>query len=212
MTNTPDSRPADGAGPADLSDSSRSDPAAWVDLHGDGLYRYALLRVRDRELAEELVQETFLAALRGRAQFAGRSSERTWLIGILRRKVADHFRSAGRSGLAPGDDMPDGSSQQWFDRNGHWRDPVLRWPGDAARTLEKREFWDVLDGCLSKLSHSLLAAFCLRELEGIESAEICKILNVTASNLWTQLHRARMLLRVCLERNWFARTPEPRNG
>src|SRR5262249_60497286 len=73
-----------------------TDPETWVDRYGDGLYRYALLRLRAPDLAADVVQETFLEALRVRHTFARRSSERTWLIGILRHKIVDQLRRASR--------------------------------------------------------------------------------------------------------------------
>ncbi|MHC4945232.1 MAG: RNA polymerase sigma factor, partial [Planctomycetota bacterium] len=79
-----------------MSDSLLSDPATWVDEHGDALYRFAITRLKDPEAAEEIVQETFLAALKAKDSFKGRSSERTWLIGILKNKVIDHFRKMSR--------------------------------------------------------------------------------------------------------------------
>jgi RNA polymerase sigma-70 factor (ECF subfamily) len=192
----PDGGSAGTAGPT-------SDPAAWVDLHGDALFRFAMLRVRDRERAEELVQETFLAALRGRAGFEGTSSERTWLIAILRRKIVDHVRRKAVQGTSL--DMHDraGTPEAWFDGKGKWKEPVPEWPSDPASLVTNSEFRRALDECLSKLPPALLEAFALREAEQMESAEVCKVLGITPTNLWTQLHRARMSLRKCLESNWF---------
>ncbi len=175
-------------------------PAEWVDMHGDALFRFAMLRLRDRETAEELVQDTFLAALRGKAAFEERSSERTWLIAILRYKIVDHLRArkvqAGKEKAEPPD-------PEWFDRKGKWKTPVASWSADPASLAANKEFRKIMDDCLSRLPPALREAFTLRESEGMETSEICKALGVTASNLWTQLHRARMRLRQCLESNWF---------
>lgn len=181
------------------------DPATWVAEHGDVLFRYALLRVPSREASEELVQETFLAALRAKDRFRADSSVRTWLIGILRRKIVDRVRQAHRAQSAnvePAEEKADES----FDHNGHWKVRLGKWPSDPSRVLEDREFRDALDACVSKLPAPLAHVFVLRELEQLDSEEVCKILEISASNLWIRLHRARMSLRHCLERNWIGRT------
>jgi len=178
-----------------MSAAKRTDPVPqvgladdWLDGHGDVLYRYALWRVRDADTAEELVQETLLAALRGQAQFSGRSSQRTWLVGILRRKIVDHFRRAGRE--VSGDDAVrlDQVLAKDFDDRGIWKAALGQWPKNPAQILEDREFWDVLDDCFSKLPPGLADVFALREMEELPGEEICKILSITPSNLWTQLY------------------------
>lgn len=180
------------------------DPNAWLDRHGDALYLYAFQRLRRREIAEELVQETLLAALRGYANFEGRSSERTWLVSIMRRKIIDHIRDkAGKNPDSFGD--PEGSGAGLFDRSGKWRSPPGDWPRDSVAVTEKDEFWKAFDGCFGELSSPLAEAFCLCELENVSSQEACKVLGISTSNLWTRLHRARLLLRQCLEIHLFSR-------
>jgi len=180
-----------------------SDPKTWVDRYGDVLYRYALSRVRVAETAEELVQETLVTALRARSGFAGRSSEQTWLISILRNKIADHYRALARNRQVPLDENSGGTDDPHFDHSHRWKDAVPRWPTGSRASMETREFRQVLQDCMAKLPKKLSAAFCLRELEQLDTEKTCKILGITASNLWMQLHRARMQLRTCLERNWF---------
>ena len=191
-------------GQADLA----SDPEGWLDRHGDALYRYALLRLRDRDLAADLVQETFLEALRARHGFAGRSSERTWLIGILKHKVLDHYRRAGRERAASGDDPLPAPAGPSFDRRGHWRVAPAAWAGDPGRDLEAREFWDAFAGCLSKLPAGIADAFFLREVDGLGAEEVQRLLGITPANFWARLHRARSALRRCLEAGWFGRRPD----
>lgn len=180
------------------------DPTAWVDRHGDVLYRFALARVRDPALSEDLVQETFVSALRSQSSFEGRSNEQTWLISILRHKIIDDFRTKASTPRSAEPEADDEFRGDFFDKSGHWRQRLSRWPSDGAGALEKREFWRVLDECVSKLPATLRASFALRELEKLDTKGICKLLGITASNLWMQLHRARLLLRACLERNWFS--------
>lgn len=185
-----------------------SDPATWVDRYGDVLFRYAVGRVRDRAVAEELVQDTFLAALRGRTGFAGYSAEQTWLVAILRRRIVDYFRSTAHPASAVETDVGEGLVERYFDRKGHWKQTLPRWPHDADAAFQQQEFWNVLNACLWKLPEAMRSVFCLREMERLDTVAICKLLDMTSSNLWTTLHRARLLLRECLEHNWFA----PRSG
>lgn len=186
-----------------------SDPKDWADKHGDYLYRCALLRVRDAGLAEEVVQETFLAALQARNRFAGESSERSWMVGILKHKVTDHFRKQSREGWSEdlerlGADL----DEQLFDAEGYWisHDVAPKsWPDDPSAVLEQKQFWEVLKRCLSELPPKMAQAFSLREVDELSSEEVCATLSITASNLWVLLHRARKHLRGCLERHHFTR-------
>lgn len=184
-------------------------PEVWVDQHGDYLFRFAMSRLRDRALAEEAVQETFLAALKSRESFGGQSSERTWLIGILKHKIIDHYRRTSRE-LPLFEDQLSGEQEESFRSSGEW---VGHWTeqaapsdwGDAQKSLEQKEFWEVLHRCLSTLPERLAQVFILREMDEMSSSEICKILNITESNLWVMLHRSRAQLRRALETNYFKR-------
>ncbi|MBI1914089.1 MAG: sigma-70 family RNA polymerase sigma factor [Planctomycetes bacterium] len=179
------------------------DPAHWVDRHGDCLFRYALLRLRDAALAEDMVQETFLTALRSREHFAGKSSERTWLVGILKHKLIDHIRRQSRERPLPAGDASGGPLEELFDEKGRWKNRPVQGPGDPSTALEQKEFWEVFRRCLSTLPQRWADAFSLREMEGLSSDQACKVLNVSATNLWVLLHRARLRLWRCLETNWF---------
>ena len=164
------------------------------------MFRYALTRTGDRDVAEDLVQESLLAALRARDRFAERSTEQTWLIGILRHNIAAHFR---RSNRELEEEMTDSPDDCWFDGTGHWNNGPSRWPRDPSAVLEDREFWDIVQACLSKLPPLLAEAFCSRELDEMNTEEICRTLDITVTNLGVRLYRARMGLRRCLEANWF---------
>ncbi len=187
---------------ATYSPGSGPDPRDWLSAHGDALFRYALLHTRDAATAEDAVQDTLLAAMRGATSFDGRSSERTWLIGILKHKLIDQQRRATRQ-VADDDSLRDEAVTSQFTAGGTWSAPPRRWSGDPAQSFAQREFWDVLMECLRGLPDRLAFAFCQREMEDAPSAEICKVLDVTPTNLWTLLHRARTRLRRCLEANWF---------
>ncbi len=177
-----------------------TDPSRWVDLHGDLLYSFALLRTRDANVAQDLVQETFLAALKSRETFGGQSSERTWLVGILKHKLIDHFRKIKRE-IPLEDDGEE--TKNSFDQRGAWRMPPGRWPKKPERLLENQEFWQVFSACMDHLPPRLKQVFAMRELDDMKSEEICKVVGVTATNLWTMLHRARVSFGRCLENTWF---------
>ena len=183
-----------------IDGSALTDPAVWPDQYGDVLFRYALAWARNRDLAEDLVQETFLAALRARNRFQGQSSERTWLVGILRHKMVDHIRKAGQSPVASDAEH---SLSDFFDERGHWKTAQTNWLSDPLQVLENREFWDVFGRCVSKLPAGLADAFRLREIESLDTSETCDILGISATNLSVRLHRARLMLRRCLDLNWF---------
>ncbi len=184
------------------------DPSEWVDRYGDYLFRYAMLRLRDRSRAEDLVQETFLAALKGRQSFSGDSSEGTWLVGILKHKILDHFRRQSREVLLPVGDFLDPPGDEPFNPDGHWAAGPTEWGGNPEDLFRQKEFREQLTKCLSGLSPAHSTVFTLREIEGAGTEEICKELNVTETNLWVILHRARMQLRKCLENSWFHRSTE----
>jgi RNA polymerase sigma-70 factor (ECF subfamily) len=186
----------------------------WLADHGEALLRYAAARLADLTVAEDLVQETFLAALEGYDRFREQAAVRTWLVGILRRKLADHYRRlAKQRGQRRGDDpeaqqpsrarSPD---DPIFDEHGIWRTPIARWPLSPTAALENKEFWPVLHECLGKLPPHSAAAFILRVVDELESAEVCSILDITPTNLSVRLHRARVALRECVGRNWFGET------
>jgi RNA polymerase sigma-70 factor (TIGR02943 family) len=189
-----------GVSATDLQRASR-----WVDDHGECLYRYALVRVRKPEMAEDLVQETFLAAVRGYERFSGRSSERTCLVGILKNKIVDHFRKLGRETSFTDMEFLSDEFSEKFVPAGFWNhDPGPHgWKPEPDEVMHRTEFWQVMQDSLSKLPEKIRAVFTMREMDDVPSKEICAILSISDSNLWVMLHRARMALRECLEMNWF---------
>ena len=181
------------------------DPESWVEEHGDALFRYARFRIHDAQVAEDLVQETFLAALRARESFAGRSSVRTWLFGILKHKIIDHIRKISRERPANVPDSMETSLIDSFDESGGWNTQPAKWSTDPSLLLEQREFLEMLQHCLSELPPRLHQVFTMRELDGLSTEEICKTMDITPTNGGVMLHRARMRLRNCLETKWFDR-------
>lgn len=176
-----------------------SDPKRWLAEHGDYLYRYARRRLYTDELAEDAVQECLLAALKSRSAYAGQSSERTWLTGILKHKIVDLIRKQAREVTAPA--QAETGEDDWdslFDQSGHWVETFRDW-GDPASDLEKSRIRQALDECFRRLKPALAQIFSLRELSGLSNEEICNELDITPTNAWVMLHRARLSLRECLE-------------
>ena len=186
-----------------MAEPQRVDPEQWVDEYGDYLYRYALSRLRDASAAEDVVQETFLAAFKGAARFSGQSSEKTWLVGILKHKIVDFIRKASRERAYDDVTLAEDRVDDFFDRKGHWKAGPAEWTVNPRKAFEQREFWAVFEGCLGNLQDRLAAVFTLREIEGMSAEEICKELDITSTNLWVMLYRARNKLKDCLQENWF---------
>ena len=184
------------------ADADLGDPAQWVDRYGDALLQYAVTRVGDRETAEDLVQETFLSALKARGDFDRRAAFSTWLIAILRRKIIDHYRKDARTLVTTDAELDEVAPL--FDRTGHWTVPPANWRSTPASQAENSEFWQIVRRCLAELPRHLAQAFELRELGLATVQEASEIAGITPRNLSVRLHRSRLLLRSCLEQKWFA--------
>jgi RNA polymerase sigma-70 factor, ECF subfamily len=183
-----------------------ADPDRWVEDHGDCLYGYAMIRVRNREVAEDLVQETLLAAVRQVDRFGGRSSERSWLCGILKNKICDHFRNLGRETSFTDLEFFSDEHPDRFDRESYWihEQGPIDWQPEGEQAMKRAEFWQALRTCLDKLPPRVAQVFMMREMDDVPSKDVCEILNISEANLWVMLHRARMALREDLEVNYFA--------
>lgn len=185
-----------------------SDPEEWVKLHGDALFAFALRSIGNRAMAEDLVQEALLAAFKGRSSFSGASAERTWLIGILKNKVMDHYRRSGReTAIVEPETISDSGDSDYIASGpdaGQWhtnRRPAA-WSVDTKDPVEQQQFWEHLQRCLENLDDRLARVYRLREVQAVDYQEVCNVLSVTPTNLRVMLHRARKLLRRCLEINW----------
>lgn len=178
--------------------------------HSNALLRYALTRVGDKETAEDLVQDALVTSVAKIADFSGTSTLRTWLIGILRHKVLDHYRWKQRH---PGDQLhyghpSAGEEEPWFTPLGAWRlDPNVGLDildGDPSRELERSQLRAALQFCINHLPRSLHRVFVLRELEELEPDEVCEAAGISRDSLAVFLYRARQSLRVCLQKKWVA--------
>lgn len=172
------------------------------------LLRFARLQLRDDALAEDVVQDTLIAAMSGIENFAGRSAVKTWVFSILKNKIVDALRTRDRSVniSALGDEEADFAEifDTLFKANGHWL-PHHRpadW-GDPEEDLSRQQFWLVFDACLNHLPANTGRIFAMRELLDLDVEEICRELGIASNNCYVILHRARHQLRACLEKTWF---------
>lgn len=180
-------------------------PDQWVDRYADDLFSYALKFIPNTETAQNLIQETFLAALKNRHTFTGKSQPKTWLIGILKNKITDHLRAKYReipvSQLIDDEQSIDG----FFDSqdDGHLKSHPKTWALNPKQLIENKEFWRSFEDCLDRLPERTAQAFSLKEIDQMDTKEICNVLGISSTNLWVTLHRARLQLRECLEKKWF---------
>lgn len=177
-----------------MNADTNNDPHAWVELYGDYLFNFAVGQIRNTTEAEDLVQETFLAALKAQNRFIGQSSVRTWLIGILRHKICDFLRAKCRSPIEPVID----------DEN-----ETFAWLHEAAaeclgpdRRLELQEFRAALQEALGTLPPRVAQVFEMYEINECSGREVCEALHISESNLWVMLHRARKQLQDKLAPAW----------
>ncbi len=181
------------------------DPATsikhWVGLYSDQMYSWALYKTSSKEVSEDLVQETFLAAFQSFEKFKGKSQPKTWLFSILNNKINDHYRSSFRKPVI----AENGLFERLFDNNNRWtaEERPQQWSEEQTHLLDTKEFSTVLSGCMQKLPINWASAIQLKYLEEKNSEIVCQELGITASNYWQILHRAKLQLRKCLELNWF---------
>lgn len=179
---------------------NKLDPDKWVGRYANYLYNYSIVRVNDHEVAQDLVSETFLAGLRSKDNFKGNSTERTWLIAILKHKIIDHYRRKNSQ---------KGSAEvqvEWHDeeQEGSWLEERV---GDEQNPnisdiIENRELGAAILACLETLDEKHAEIFRLRTIENYETEAICNEFGITPSNLWVIIHRARKAMVDCLKENW----------
>ncbi len=182
--------------------SDKLDPHTWLDEHGNYLYSYALLRVKNQHIAEDLVQETLLAAIAAKNSFSNKSSLRTWLIGILKHKLVDHFRRQERNVTFKDlTDEDDNFLDSFFAKDHHWREKLNVFENPES-AFQQQEFWKVFQQCLSRLKPRQAAVFLAKEIDGMNNQDICKRYSINSTNQWVLMHRARLSLIKCLKINW----------
>ncbi|MBK7431694.1 MAG: sigma-70 family RNA polymerase sigma factor [Bacteroidetes bacterium] len=182
-----------------------SKPAAtikcWVELYSDSMYSWALHKTSNKEMAEDLVQDTFMAALQSINNFKGESNPKTWLFAILKNKINDHYRRSFRNPIISDISI----FETLFDSNDQWKDEhrPQRWADETGHLLDNDEFQQILQNCMKKLPGNWFSAIQLKFMEEKNSELICQELEITPTNFWQILHRAKLKLRKCLELNWF---------
>lgn len=182
-------------------------PEKWVDNYSDYLYSFAFYRVSDQALAEDLVQDTFLSALSARDTYKGQASEKTWLVSILKNKIIDHYKKASTRNESPLQlstyDAP--SYDYYFNKQkkGHWQKEhsPKDW-GQSQHQPETKEFLGILQKCMASLPAKWAGVFKMSLLDDQDSKEVCKEFKLTSSNFWVIMHRAKLQVRECLEKNW----------
>ena len=185
-------------------------PLDWLSAHGDYLFNLAIGQVRDPFVAEDLVQETFLAAVKARDRFSGRSSDRTWLVGILRHKIYDHLRRVCRQRPMHAEPSVGRGDQEAWDDSVLWTHEVAAECMEPSRRMELAEFREALEMALGKLPARLAQVFQLYQLEERPNREVCARLNISENNLWVMLHRARKQLQQELG-DWWQGTRKSRS-
>lgn len=184
---------------AELSKVPELDPDQWVDRYSTVMFRYTLIRVKDPDTAEEILQTTLFSALQACDSFQGRSSEKSWLFGILKHKILDHFRKQKHRLTYELNEYNNSQDENSFDSEGHWLEAPANWAFDPEKHVENSELLKALSGCMDCLPEKLRTVFVLKEVEGYSSKEICRLFNISQNNLWVILHRARKQLQRCLE-------------
>ncbi len=182
-------------------------PHLWVGLYADYLYAFARQRIEDEDLARDLVQDTFLAALEGRDRFKGLSMERTWMVSILKFKIIDAYRknaSIKQKAVYLDDVNNAGDVNNFFEENGHWKQKFQPFEIgiEDASAIENQEFEMILKRCMEKLPKLWSAVFKMKHLDDEGSPAICAALKISSSNFWVIMHRAKLSLRSCLIKNW----------
>lgn len=183
-------------------------PHKWSSTYADELFSYAMTKTGKPELAEDLVQETFLSGLNAMNSFKGLSSERTWLFSILKYKIADYYRKASTKYEVTNQSFSfeDNSYiDNYFTEGGDWKENAAphKWEVEHLSVIENKELANALNFCIDKLPDNQKQLVFLKLVEEEETEKVCKELNITPTNYWVIIHRAKLQLRACLEKNWF---------
>lgn len=182
------------------STKHRLNPEKWVDNYSDYLFNYTIVRVNDRELAKDIISETFLAALKSMKNFKGEASERTWLVSILKRKIIDYYRKINsKKGKAEVKVNYTDKEQE-----GEWLEEQVSDASEqsAEEGMVNDELGLAIYDCLETLSEKHARIFKMKTIDNFDTEVICNEFNITPSNLWVIIHRARTAMADCLEKTW----------
>ena len=189
------------------SESERQELHEWVEEYSDFLFRYTRKHFNDHSVSEEIVQETFVAAVKAISSFKRDCSPKTWLTSILKFKIIDRIRLKERDNSVSLEDVDAGGLAHYFDDVEHWRSNTgpIHWQLEPETVVEQKQFVSVFDQCLGKLPARFKNVFLLREHDGLSREEISEGLKLSSSNVGVILHRSRLALRDCLQVNWIAK-------
>lgn len=184
-----------------LMESKTINLSEWVEEYTDDLYSWAIYKVSDPELAKDLVQDTFLAAAEKIDSFRGDSKPKTWLHSILNNKIIDFYRKKVKQPYTADDEV----FSRFFDEGGDWKNEKKphHWDEDETHLLDNEDFKGILKKCLEALPEKWNTCVQLKYLSQKKGEEICQELDITPTNLWQIIHRAKLQLRECIESNWF---------
>jgi len=180
------------------------DSKRWVEQYANQLFKFAVSRIGNSELAKDLVQDTFLSALKNADGFRGDISEKNWLYTILKNKIIDHYKSKARAITSSLNEQLE-KMNDYFDEEGNWHSMAkpTHWLVNDLQNIETKEFYGILDSCKKKLNELQHMVFTMKFMDDMNSDNICKELNISSSNYWVLMHRAKLQMRACLEKNWF---------
>lgn len=185
-------------------------PDNWADQYADYLYNFAYYRLNNDELAQDLVQDTFLSALKAKDTYKGQASEKTWLVSILKNKIIDYYKKASTKNETPISlSAYQAPSYDYFfnkAKNGDWKQEArpLDWT-DTDTRFDTKEFYKVLESCLNRLPEKWKGVFVMSVIDESDSKFVCKEFNISSSNFWVIIHRAKLQMRACLEKNGLAK-------
>lgn len=185
-----------------MTTTEKLHPEAWVDNYADELFSFIMKRIGNSNDAEDILQDVYLSAWKSRDTYNGSSSERNWLFAICKNKMIDHYRKQGinRNTIA----MEEETSDIYFLEDGHWHPKVRPEKGftENSHQLETKDFFNILERCKQKLKQIQERVFTMKHIEDMDTAEICETLCISLENYWVLMHRAKINLRACLEKNW----------
>ncbi len=181
--------------------SNTLDPQNWIINYSDMLYAFTQKRVNNKEQAEDIVQDVFLSAWKAKESYNGVASEKTWLFTVCKNKIIDYYRKHSKASIVSMDNSED---DEYFSVDRHFKADLISkkdWDSSTSN-IEKKEFYNILSLCKAKLKQLQQQVFAMKYLEDIDTDEICEVLGISNQNYWVLMHRAKIQLRTCLEKNW----------
>lgn len=176
-------------------------PKTWVSKYSNYLFNYTITRVNDIEIAKDLISETYLAGLKSQDNFKGNSTERTWLVSILKHKIVDYYRKIN-SNKGKAEVRMNMFSK---DQEGDWLEERVADHKDSTPqdNLENTELGLAIENCLEQIDEKQTQIFRMKTIQNYDTEAICNVYDITPTNLWVIIHRARKSLADCMGNTWF---------